>query len=135
MEGKTGGLAGEGANLLPAGRPGGRPRRHPGHVGLPAQDPPLVFQIRPARPPAGPDRSGPVAGGRRPPLNVKEPLSPETQGTAAFCIGVQNLGAGRIHFARAVEITEGWSRPPACKTQKERHDLRRVFLFGGRYRT
>ena len=26
--------------------------------------------------------------------------------------------------------TKGWRPPPAAGTQKERHDLRRVFLFG-----
>ena len=48
--------------------------------------------------------------------------------TSVFAAG-ENLGAGRIHSARACKI-KGWGPPPAARTQKERHDLRRVFLFG-----
>ena len=43
---------------------------------------------------------------------------------------VENLGAGRIYFARAVE-GDGWSRPPGGGTQTKRHAFQRVFLFGG----
>ena len=40
----------------------------------------------------------------------------------------QNLGGGRIHFARAFLIAEGWSGRRE-QTQKGRHDFRHVFLF------
>ena len=54
--------------------------------------------------------------------------------TSVFAFG-ENLGTGQIRFTRVFEITEGWSSSLACETQKERHDVSRVFLFGGRYRT
>ena len=49
--------------------------------------------------------------------------------TSVFAFG-ENLGAGRIHFARALKITEGWSRPLGGGTQTKRHAFQRVFLFG-----
>src|SRR5699024_6383490 len=49
--------------------------------------------------------------------------------TSVFAFG-ENLGAGRIQFARAFEIAGGWSRPLACGTQTKRHAKKRVFLFG-----
>ena len=48
--------------------------------------------------------------------------------TSVFAAG-ENLGAGRIHSARACK-SKGWRPSPAAKTQKERHDVSRVFLFG-----
>ena len=44
--------------------------------------------------------------------------------TSVFACG-ETLGVGGIHCRRAFEITEGRRNP-----KKERHDLRRVFLFG-----
>ena len=41
----------------------------------------------------------------------------------------QNLAAGRIHFARAVQSPKGGAALWAAEPKKERHDLRRVFLF------
>ena len=51
--------------------------------------------------------------------------------TSVFAFG-ENLGAGRIDFARAFKIIEGWSRPLGGGTQKERTSDRKSFLFGFR---
>ena len=41
--------------------------------------------------------------------------------------GVPPAGVSAEHLK-----SKGWGRPPGGGTQKERHDLRRVFLFGAR---
>ena len=67
-------------------------------------------------------------------LDIYSPKDPDfcpaalLRRTSVFAAG-GNLGAGRIHSARACKIKE-WRPPPAARTQKERHDVSRVFLFG-----
>ena len=67
-------------------------------------------------------------------LDIYSPKDPDfcpaahLRRTSVFAAG-ENLGAGRIHSARACKI-KGWRPPPAARTQKERHDVSRVFLFG-----